>query len=176
MCPLKNLSLLVGMFPQYVSAHLWSRLPVSSQWHCCEGVYLSHEYFWADDLASCNTKKLPISSVFKDYVTQHQLSVVSTLWLISQSLQRHYTQFQSFILWKPVSSNHSTGPMAPRIHHHFLSGALEDVARLAKINAVSTVTIAVLCCRPLYSHSVGWLCTATDVVRGVGLKCKTSWL
>lgn len=139
------------MFPSCVSAHLCSRLPESSVWHCCEGVYVSFEYFWADDFASCNTKAANI----QDYITLHQLSVVSTLQLISLSLQRHYTQFQCFIIWKPVGSRkHSTGPMAPRTHHHFLSGALEDVAPPAKIIAVSTVTIAPLCCRPLCSHSV----------------------
>lgn len=104
-------------------------------------------------LASCITRNANINSLKGLY---HTASTVSGFKVVANWFSSAETlQYLLLMTGKPVSSKHSAGPMAPRTHHHFLSGALEGAALPAKINAVSTVTIAPLSSRPLCSHSVG---------------------
>lgn len=161
-CDMKHPSPLVGLFASCVSAcFIAVGARGSSTWAC---LCLFFVFEWMI-LALSITRKANIQGLLGLCYTASTVSG----WLVYLSRGAIHSSFSTRY------GSQCARPMAPHTHHHFLSGALEEATLLAKLNTVSTVTVASLSCRLLCSHSVGRLCAATDVMKGVGFKWKTSW-
>lgn len=156
---------------------------MSLVFHCHEGVRLNCKGIWADNLDLLYPKKCKypgspwITSrcrVLKSRCSALFISTVSgcARWVYLSKRTSNNSYFAAH-----GSHRVANITQGPRLIAHIITSCqvhLKTGPLCAKINTVSTVTIAPLSCRLLCSHSVGRLRAAADVMRGVGLKWKTS--